>query len=63
MNRPCEHCGCTDFVRYSSLNKKQCANCKSVRDWNRNESETPTVPNNRQTRTYKRKEDPDVAAG
>jgi hypothetical protein len=45
----CE-CGCTDLIRYSSLNMKQCPDCKACIPWDLSPGQLPLVGSNRQDR-------------
>lgn len=43
-------CGCTDLIRYSSLNMKQCPDCKTMIPWDLSPGQLPLVGSNRQDR-------------
>lgn len=43
-------CGCTDLIRYSSLNMKQCPDCKTEIPWHLSDGQLPLVGSNRQDR-------------
>ena len=43
-------CGCTDLIRYSSLNMKQCPDCKTEIPWHLSDGQKPLVGSNRQDR-------------
>jgi Uncharacterized paraquat-inducible protein A len=46
----CPQCGCTDLIRYSSLNMKQCPDCKTEIPWHLSDGQKPLVGSNRQDR-------------
>ena len=46
----CPQCGCTDLIRYSSLNIKQCPDCKTEIPWHLSDGQKPLVGSNRQDR-------------
>ena len=43
-------CGCIDLIRYSSLNMKQCPDCKTEIPWHLSDGQLPLVGSNRQDR-------------
>jgi len=43
-------CGCTDLIRYSSLNMKQCPDCKTEIPWGLAPGQLPLVGSSRQDR-------------
>ena len=49
MNQ-CPNCNCTDLIRYSSLNMKQCPDCKALIPWDLSPGQLPLVGSNRQDR-------------
>lgn len=46
----CPQCNCIDLIRYSSLNMKQCPDCKTEIPWDLAPGQLPLVGSSRQDR-------------
>lgn len=51
MRDQCPNCNCIDLIRYSSLNMKQCPDCKTCIPWDLAPGQLPLVGSSRQRLT------------